>query len=232
MVILFVHFYKPQIIKSSLTSVPWWTSIFTLIYTLSLSSVEFSVVCIFPTSCQLKPPGWSPHVYTYPPQVYAPCVADVQSLSCVWLCDSMNCSSPGFPILHYLPKFAQTHVHWVGDAIQPSYPLLPPSFALNLSQHQGIFQWADSLHQVPKVLELHLQHQSFQWIFRIDLLALQRTLKNLLQHHSSKASVLQCAAFFMVQLTHPYMATEKTIALTVQTFVGKVETVSAFKYIV
>ena len=66
----------------------------------------------------------------------------------------------------------------------------------------------------------------------LDVLAVQGTLKNLLQHHSSKASVLQCAAFFMVQLTHPYMATEKTIALTVQTFVGKVETVSAFKYIV
>ena len=137
--------------------------------------MEFSLVCTFPTSCQLKPPGWSLHIYTYPPQVYAPCVVDVQSLSYVWLCSSMNCSSPGFPVLHYLPKFAQTHVHWVGDAIQPSYPLLPPSFALSLSQHQGIFQWADSLHQLPIVLELHLQHQSFQWIFRIGWFPLKLT---------------------------------------------------------
>jgi len=78
---------------------------------------------------------------------------------------------PGFPVLNYLPEFAQTHVHWVGDTIQPSYPLLPPSpLALNLSQHQGLFQWVGCLHQVAKVLELQLQYQSFQWIFRVDFL--------------------------------------------------------------
>ena len=83
----------------------------------------------------------------------------------------MDCSMPGFPVLHYLPEFAQTHVHWVSDAIHPSHPLLPPSpLALNLSLHQGLFYWVNSSHQEAKVLELQLQHQSFQWIFRVDFL--------------------------------------------------------------
>ena len=83
------------------------------------------------------------------------------------LCDPMDCSMPGFPVHHQLPEFTQTHVHWVGDAIQPSHPLsspFPPAF--NLSQHQGLFQWVSSSHLVAKVLGLQLQHQSFQWIFR------------------------------------------------------------------
>ena len=80
-------------------------------------------------------------------------------------------SMPVFPVFHSLLEFAQTHVHWVGDAIQPSHPLLPPSApALNLSQHQWLFQWVSSSHQVAKLLEHHLQHQSFQWIFRVDFL--------------------------------------------------------------
>ena len=87
------------------------------------------------------------------------------------LCDRMDCSTPGFSVLHHLPEFAQTHVHWIGDAIQPSRPLsLPCPPALSLSQHQGLFQWVCSLHQVAKVLELQLQHQSFHWIFRVDFL--------------------------------------------------------------
>ena len=81
----------------------------------------------------------------------------------------MNHSMPGLPVHHQLPEFTQTHVHWVGDAIQPSHPLSSPSPpAFSLSQHQGLFQWVSSLHQVAKVLEL--QHQSFQWIFRSDFL--------------------------------------------------------------
>ena len=91
--------------------------------------------------------------------------------SCPTLCDPMDCSTPGFPVHHQLPELAQTHVHWVSDAIQPSHPLSslsPPAF--NLSQHQGLFQWVSSSHQVAKVLELQLQHQSFQWIFRTDFL--------------------------------------------------------------
>ena len=79
------------------------------------------------------------------------------------------CSTPGFPVHHQVPELAQTHVHQVGDAIQPSHPLSSPSPpAFNLSQHQGLFQWVNSSHQVAKVLELQLQRQSFQWIFRTD----------------------------------------------------------------
>ena len=89
--------------------------------------------------------------------------------SCPTLCNPIDWSTPGFPVLHYLPGFAQTHVHRVSDAIQPSHPLLPPSLpALNLSQHQGLFPWVSSSHQVAKVSEL--QHQSFQWIFMVDFL--------------------------------------------------------------
>ena len=95
----------------------------------------------------------------------------VQSLSrAQLLCDPMNLNTPGFPVHHLLPEFTQTHVHWVGDAIQPSHPLSSPSPpALNLYQHQGLFQWVSSLHQMAKVLEFQLQHQSFQWTPRTDL---------------------------------------------------------------
>ena len=87
--------------------------------------------------------------------------------SCPTLCDPMDCNMPGLPIHHQLLEFTQTHIHWVGDAIQPSHLLSSPSpLALNLSLHQGLFQWVRSSHQVAKVLELQLQHQSFQWIFR------------------------------------------------------------------
>ena len=92
--------------------------------------------------------------------------------SCPTLCDPRDdCSMPGFPVLHYLLELAQTCVHWVDDAIQPFHPLLSPSLpALNPFQHQGLFQWLNSLHQVAKVLELQLHHQSFQWIFRTNFL--------------------------------------------------------------
>ena len=89
------------------------------------------------------------------------CCLSVAKL-CLTLCDPMNCSTPDFPVLHYLLEFSQTHVHWVSDAIQPSYPLSSPSPpAFNLSQQQGLFQWVGSSYQVAKLLEL--QHQSFQW---------------------------------------------------------------------
>ena len=91
--------------------------------------------------------------------------------SCPTLCDPMNRSVPGLPVHHQLLEFTQTHVHRVGDAIKPSHPLLSPSPpALKISQNQGLFQWVSSLHQVAKVLEFQLQHQSFQWIFRTDFL--------------------------------------------------------------
>ena len=89
--------------------------------------------------------------------------------SCPTFCGPMLCSTPGFPVLHYLPEFPEIHVPWVGDAIQPPHPLSPPSPpVLSLSQHQDLFQWVSSSHQVAKVLEL--QHQSIQWIFRVDFL--------------------------------------------------------------
>ena len=110
----------------------------------------------------------------------------------------MDCSTPGPPVHHQLTEFTQTHVHWVSNAIQPSLPPLSPSPpAFNLSHHQGLLKWLSSLHQVAKVLEFQLQHQSYQWTFRticfrmdcLDLLEVQGTLKSLLQHHSSKALI-------------------------------------------
>ena len=90
---------------------------------------------------------------------------------CLTLCYPINCSMLGFPILHFLLEFAQTHVHWVSDAIQPSHPLPPPSPPdLNLSHYQGLFQWVGSSHQVAKILELQFQHQTFQRIFRVCFL--------------------------------------------------------------
>ena len=140
----------------------------------------------------------------------------------------MDCSTT-FPVLQYLLEFAQTHVYHVRDAIQPSHPLLPPLLpALNLSQHQGLFQFVNSWHRCPKFWSFRFSispsnEYSGLIFFRIewlDLLASQGTLKSLLQHHISKASILQFSAFFMVQLSHLYMATEKTIALTIWTIVG------------
>ena len=143
----------------------------------------------------------------------------------------MNCSTPGLPVYHQLPESTQTHVHWVGDAIQPSHPLSSPSPpALNFPSIrvfscESVFpirwpkSWCFSFNISPS-------NEYSGLIFRmhwLDLFAVQGTLKSLLQHHSSKASILWCSAFFMVQLSHPYMTTGKTIALTRQTFVGKVE---------
>ena len=158
-------------------------------------------------------------------------VSQFSQLSRVQLCDSMNRSTPGLPFHQQLPEFTQTHVHRVSDAIQPSHPLSSPSPpAPDPSQHQGLFQWVNSLHEVAKYWSFSFnispsnEHSGLislrmDWL---DLLAVQGTLKSLLQHHSSKALILRCSAFFTVQLSHPYMTTGKTIALTRQTFVGKV----------
>ena len=143
----------------------------------------------------------------------------------------MACSTPGLPVHHHLPEFIQTHVHRVGDAIHPSHPLSSPSPpARNLSQHQALFKWVSSSHQVVEGLEFQLQHQSsnehpgliFFRLDWLDLLEVQGTLKSLLQHHTSKASILWLSACFIVQLSHPYMTTGKTIPLTRWNFVGKV----------
>ena len=146
---------------------------------------------------------------------------------CLTLCDPMDCSTPGLPVPHHLLGFAQVHVHCISDAIQSYHPLMLSSLsALSLSQHQGLFQWVFHSHRMTKILELQLQHQSFQWIFRkidcFELFAVQGTFRSVIQHHSSKASILWHSSLFMVQLSQLYMATGKTIALTIWTFVGRV----------
>ena len=143
----------------------------------------------------------------------------------------MDCSTQGFPVHYQLPELAQTHVHPVGDAIQPSHPLLSPSPpAYELSQHR-VFSNESVLHvRWPKYWSFSFNispsnEYSGLISFRMDwfdLLAVQGTLKSLLQHHSSKASILWSSSFFIVQLSHPYMTTGKTIALTRWTFVDKV----------
>ena len=131
----------------------------------------------------------------------------------------MNRSTTGLPVHHQLPEFTQTHVHWVSDANAiPSHPVSSHSLlALNLSQHQALFKWVSSSHKEAKILEFQLHHQPSNehpglMYFRmdwLDFLAVQETLKSLLQHHSSEASILRCSAFFTVQLSHPYVTTGK-----------------------
>ena len=148
---------------------------------------------------------------------------------CPTLCNPMDCSTSGFPV-HSLQELAQTHAHWVSNTIQPSHPLSSPSPSFSLSQHQGLFQWVISSHQVAKVLELQIQHHAsneysgliscrMDWF---DFLAVQGTLKSLLQHHDSKTSVPQHSAFFMVNSHIHTWLLEKTIALTRWTFVSNI----------
>ena len=141
----------------------------------------------------------------------------IQSLSCFWLSDSMNHSTPGLPVHHQLPEFTQTHVHQVGAAIQQSHPLSSLSLpALNLSQHQGLLKWVSSLHQVAKILEFQHQHQSFQWTTRTDILEDKlvgsppspRNSQESSPTPQFKTSILLCSVFFIVQHSHPYMTTE------------------------
>ena len=148
---------------------------------------------------------------------------------CLNLCHPMKYKMPGFSVLHCLTELAQTHVHWVGDAIQPSHPLLLLSSpALTLSQHQVPFQWVISSHQVAKILGLQLQHQSFQWIFRVYFLLnwlVWSPCSPSDSQESSPTTTVQKHQFFSFQLSflsHPHMTTGKNIALTIWTFVGKV----------
>ena len=143
----------------------------------------------------------------------------------------MDCSTPGLRVHHQLPESTQTHIHWVNDAIQPSHPLSspsPPAFIFtsirvfsneSVLHNRGPKYWSFSFHISPSNEYSGLISFRMDWL---DLLSVQGILKNLLQHHSSKASILQSSAFFIVQLSHPHMTTGKTIALTRWTFVGKV----------
>ena len=150
---------------------------------------------------------------------------------CPTLCNPMNRSTPGPPVHHHLPEFTQTHVHRVGDAIQPSHPLHPLFLLSPIPSSIRVFTNESTLHmRQPKYWSFSVSISPSKEIpglisFRVDwldLLAVQWTLNSLLQHHSSKASLLWHSAFFTVQLSHPYMTTRKTIALTRWTFVGKV----------
>ena len=170
---------------------------------------------------------------TYKPMVFK-CYGSVEfssvSQSCLTLCDPKNCSTPGLPVHHQLPESTQTQVHHIGDAIQRSHPLSSPSpSAPNPSQHQSLFQWVNSSHEWPKYWSFsfnispsneHPGPISFgmDWL---DFLAVQGTLKSLLQHHSQSINI-SAISFLYIQLSHPYMTTEEVIALTRQTFVGKV----------
>jgi len=140
---------------------------------------------------------------------------------CLTLCDLLDCSTPGFPVLHRLLELAQTHVRWVGNAIQPSHPLSSPSPpAVYVSQDHGLFQWVSQRNGAStSASALPMNSQGWFPLGLTGLISLQS--KSLLQHHSSKASVLQCLAFFMVQISHSYMITRKTIALTTSTFIAK-----------
>ena len=153
----------------------------------------------------------------------------VQSLSYIWLCSSMDCSMPGSSVLHYLPKFAQIHVHWFSDvsnhlilsllllpSIFPSTRVFSNESALCIS---WLKYWSFGFSISPSNEHSRLIFFRIDWF---DLLAVQGTLKSLLQHCNSKTSLLQHSIFFMDQLSHPYMTTGKTIALTMQSFVGKV----------
>ena len=144
----------------------------------------------------------------------------------------MDHSMPAFPVYHQLPEPAQTHVHQVGDAIQPSHSLLSPSpLIFNLSQHQGLFKWVSFSHQEAKVLKFQppasvLPTNIWDWfpLVLTGFISLQsKGLSRVFsKHHNSKAPILQCSAFFIVQLSHPHMTTGETIVLTRWTFDGKV----------
>ena len=150
---------------------------------------------------------------------------------CPTPCNPTNHSTPGLPVHHQLPEFTQTHVHRVGDAIQPSHPLLSPSLLPPIPSSIRVFSsestllmrwpkyWSFSFSISPTNEHPGLISFRMDWL---DLLSVQGTLKSLLQHHSSKASILRCSAFFTVQLSHLYMTTGKTIALTRRTFVDKI----------
>ena len=150
---------------------------------------------------------------------------------CSTLCNPMNRSMPGLPVHHQLSEFTQTHVHWVGDTIQPSHPLSSPLLLPLIFSNIRVFPnesalrirwpkyWSFSFSISPSSEYPGLISFRMDWL---DLLEVQGTLRSLLQHHSSKASILRSSAFFIFQLSHPYMTTGKTIALTTWTFVDKV----------
>ena len=168
---------------------------------------------------------------------YLSCCEDLNKIqfgsvqSCPTLCSPMDCNMPGFPVCHQPPEFAQTHIHWVSDTIQPSYLLSSPSPPPPIFPSIRVFSSGSVLCiRWPKYWSFSFSispSNQYWWLisFRIDwfdLLTVWRSLKRFLQYHISKASICWRSAFFMVQLSHPYMTTGKTIALPIRTFVGRV----------
>ena len=160
--------------------------------------------------------------------------------SCLTLCDPVDCSTPGFPVLHCLPEFVQTHVHWVGDVIQPSHLCHPLLLLPSIFPSIRVFSNKLAYHiRSPKYCSFSFSiNPSIEYSglisFRIDwfdLPAVQGILKSLLWHHSLKASILWCSAFLMVQRSQLYMTTGKTIAVPLWTFVGTVMSRSAMAFL-
>ena len=145
------------------------------------------------------------------------------------LCDSMNGNIPGLPVLHHLPELAQTHVHCISDAVQPSRPLLPTSPPVLSLFHQGLFQWVGSSQSggqsIGASVSASVLPMNIQGLFPLGVTTLisllSKELLSLLQRHSSKASIFQRSTFFVVHLSHPYMTAGKTITLTICTSVAK-----------
>ena len=185
------------------------------------------VLFFFPPQCNslIRITLWSSQLWCFPVQF-----SSVTQLYPT-LCNPMNRSMPGLPVHHQLLEFTQTHVHQVGDAIQPSHPLSSPLLLPQIRPSIRVFSnesplrmrwpkyWSFSFSTSPSSEHPELISFRMHWL---DHLAVQGTLKSLLQHHSSKASIFRHSVFFRVQLSHPYMTTGKTIALTTQNFVGKV----------
>ena len=163
-----------------------------------------------------------------PTLVYCCCCSAAQL--CWTLCDPMDCSTPGFPVLHYLPEFAQTHVNLVSDAIQPSHPVFPFSSCPQSFPASGSFPvsrlFASGSQSFGSSASVSVLPMNIQGCFPLGLTGLtfllSKILKSLLQHHSSNASIPQCSTFFMVQLSHPYVIVGETIPLTRRTFFSKV----------
>ena len=174
-----------------------------------------------------SPPEDLPNPGIEPVSLTSPVLSSVQfssvAQSCPTLCDPMNCSTPGLPVHHQLPEFTKSHTHLILCCHLLLLPPIPPCIRVFSNKSALCMRWPKywsfSLSISPSNEHPGLISFRMDWL---DLLAVQGTLKSLLQHHSSKASILQCSAFFPVQLSHPYMTTGKTIALIGRTFVGKV----------
>ena len=209
-----------------------------LLLVLKMLIIVFSNHLLLKESCTIFSHNEKPHSYLVVLYSLLAGSVDYHSVQfslvaqlCSTLCNPMDCSTPGLPVHHQLPEFTQTHVHWVGDAIQPAHPLSSPSPPAFIFSSIRLFSNESVLHsRWPKYWSFSFSispsnEYSGLIAFMMDLLNLlevERTLQSLLQHHSSKASILSCSAFFIVQLSHPYMTTGKTTVLTRQTFVGKV----------